>query len=709
MTAITAPYRFVPLSNLIAYPDWSDKVSHDKPFKDGVSGELTIALENHTPMCIGGIQESSTEYEPGKIHFFRTPDQNPAIPATSLKGMLRNVLEIASFSKMRQVEDQKLGVRDLTDAKNFYMTNIRNPQAGWLSFDSKKGWVIYPCSYARVHQQQVIDTFNLNYNVWAKSSTIMSRYAMLGICPSVVFEHTEEKNGKKLVDIGVTNGQEGSLVVTGQPGQIFDKGRSAKKYEFVFYNTQELPTKISSTVMSGFRQIHQDTKEWQYWQKNLNTLKHGVPVFYHTDGSEVRSLGLAMLYKLPYKNSIHDAISHTNLQHIDETAKADMSDLLFGFIAEDENQVGLRGRVQIGMAELEDKTPMLQFSPPVVLSAPKPTYYPAYIYQNEGSKEFSQLMQNNARIAGWKRYQAKTYEEYPILESKVLQNKRVQVKLETIAQNSQFSFNIRVHNLLPVELGALLWSLDFGECDACCHVLGMGKPFGLGRVKLRLLDSKLKPNDQSEIEDIATYLQACRLEFQDFMNQVFEANEVSEITSWEDSDTLKALREYATPADRLDSYSYLSNPKQFVELKKRDYIDSFASEFHEYSPIDAAHSEDIKVAEFQSNIHQSMEAAKQISLVKVEAEARQKAKESASEEDVALYEVEDFIAKAEQELTSTMKKNAHKVLKEPYDLYLETFTDDQKIKLKQLAKQVHSLVGDTKQLTKIVEKIDMLI
>ena len=708
MTDITAPYRFVPLSNLIAYPSWSEKVSHDKPFKDGVSGELTIELENHTPMCVGGIQEASTEYEPGKINFFRTPDARPAIPASTIKGMLRNVLEIASFSKMKQVEDQKLGVRDLTDSRNFYMENMRSPQAGWLSFDNKKGWVIYPCSFARVHQQQIIDTFKVSYKDWANSATLMSRYDNLGICPSVKFNHTEEKNGKKLVDISHTSGQEGVLVVTGQPGQIFDKGKGAKKYEFVFYNTQELPVEVSTTVMSGFRQIHQDTKEWQFWQKNLSNLKHGVPIFYHSDGKVVRSLGLSMLYKLPYKNSIHDAVIHTNRQHIDDTAKADLSDLLFGYIAEDDRVAALRGRVQIGIAELLDETPMMQFSPPVVLSTPKPTYYPAYIYQTEGSEGYSQLMQDSARIAGWKRYQAKVYEEYPILEDKVLQNKRVQVKLETIANNSQFSFKIRVHNLLPVELGALLWSLDFGECKDCYHMLGMGKPFGLGRVKLKIIDNKLVLNNQDSLEDPKNYLQACRLEFQNFMNQVFEANGLDDSVRWEDSDAIKALREYATPTNRLDSYMYLSQPKEFVELKKRQYIDDFAKEFHEYSAINIESPEDVRVVEYQSNIKQSIEAAKQLLIAQAEAEDRQKAKENATEEDTSLYEIEDFIAKAEQEVTSTMKKNAHKLLKDPYDAYLDTFTDEQKAKLKQLAQKVHSLVGETKQLNKIVNKIESL-
>ena len=709
MPDVTAPYRFVPLSNLIVYPSWANKASHDKPFKDGISGEITIALKNQTPLCVGGQQSSSSEYEAGKIHFYKTPDGKLSIPGSSLKGMLKNVLEIASFSPMRQIEDQKLGVRDLTDSRNFYMDNIKNPKSGWLKFDEQKGWVIYPCSHNRVHQQQIIDTFKLSYKDWVDCQTVMDRYYKIGVCPDIKFEQTEEKNGKQLTDISRTQGNSGVLVMTGQPGAAFDKNKSAKKYEFVFFDTQEVALEVSSKVMSGFRQIHQDTKEWQFWQKNINTLKHGVPVFYHTDGSSVRSLGLAMMYKLPYKNSIHDAVGHTNAQHVNDSLNADkagMADLLFGYLGEQEGASGLRGRVQIGFAELQGSTPLLQFSPEVVLSAPKPTYYPAYIYQDGKSNGFNQLMQNHAKIAGWKRYQAKAVEGYPKLESKVLQNKKVQVKLETLANDSQFYFKIRLHNIRPVELGALLWSLDFGESDKCCHALGMGKPFGLGQVKLSMVNSHLVRNDGKDIEDETAWLAGCRIEFQKYMNNIFEANDIGTITKWEDCNVIKALREYATPTNALDSYKYLSEPKDYADLKKREYLDKFANDFHQYEPIEIDDPKQIKAVEYQSNIDESIENAKVQLVEQAKAKVREQAKQNATEEEMALYEIEDFIAKAKQELTNTMKEDAHKVLKESFTTYQDTFTDEQKTKLQALSNELSEVVGTKKQLDKVVNQIN---
>lgn len=704
MPEITAPYRFVPLSNLIVYPNWSDKVSHDKPFRDGTSGEMTIELENQTPLCVGGRQTASSIQEAGKVHFYRTPENEIAIPGTSLKGMLRNVLEIASFSPMQQVEDQKLGVRDLTDSKNFYMSNISNPQSGWLTFDDQQGWIIRPCSYYRVHQEQIIKTFKLTLGEWVSSSTAMERYNKVGICPEINCEFSEEKNGKKVVDISLSGNLNGVLVMTGQPGASFDK-KGAKKYEFVFYNSSDKVKKVSSSVMSGFRQIHQDTKEWQFWQEKLNNLKYGIPVFYHADRDLVQSLGLAMMYKLPYKNSIHDAISHTNLAHIQSSKKLGMADLIFGHLDEEAGENSLRGRVQVGFAFLQDRTPLLQFSPEVVLSSPKATYYPAYIYQDGGGNGFNQLMQNNVKIAGWKRYQAKEPETYPKLELKVQQNKKVQVKLETLANQSRFQFKIRWHNLRPAELGALLWSLDFSSCDECCHALGMGKPFGLGQVKLTIKNSRLIRNDGGTIEDTSAWLAACRLDFQNYMDDAFKANHIKS-TTWEDCDVIKALREFATPTQDLDGYQYLSAPKDYVTLKKRMYLDEFANSFHKYHPVDVENPTQLQTVDYQSDITQRLQEVEERKIQQEVAEARKEAKQNASEEEKALYDIEDFISKAEIELTNTMKEDAHKILKNVYDSYQDTFDEEQVEKLKLLANKLSNVIGSKKQLDKIVKKIN---
>lgn len=63
LTQINAPYNFVPLSDTVVTPEWAHQVSHDLPFKDGISGELELTIEALSPIMVGGEQKQGTERE----------------------------------------------------------------------------------------------------------------------------------------------------------------------------------------------------------------------------------------------------------------------------------------------------------------------------------------------------------------------------------------------------------------------------------------------------------------------------------------------------------------------------------------------------------------------------------------------------------------------------------------------------------------------
>lgn len=59
-------------------------------------------------------------------------------------------------------------------------------------------------------------------------------------------------------------------------------------------------------------------------------------------------------------------------------------------------------------------------------------------------------------------------------------------RMKPVKTGVTFGFRIYFESLLDFELGALLWALSLpGEIDKdYCHSLGMGKPLGLGAVKI---------------------------------------------------------------------------------------------------------------------------------------------------------------------------------------------------------------------------------
>lgn len=119
------PYHFVPVNN----PDVSkwlskDKLkhseepclhTHDRYFdkkddKKVYNGRLLCRLETKTPMFIGGKRVPGDKTEPQEIDPFML-DGKCAIPATSLRGMLSSIVEAASSSSLRVLDDKVLSRR----------------------------------------------------------------------------------------------------------------------------------------------------------------------------------------------------------------------------------------------------------------------------------------------------------------------------------------------------------------------------------------------------------------------------------------------------------------------------------------------------------------------------------------------------------------------------------------------------------------------
>lgn len=709
--SLSAPYRFVPLSRLVVLPDWGRQASHDVPFADGLSGELTLRLTAETRLCVGGTQDKATDSAPGRVHFFRTPHGQPAIPGSSIKGMLRSVIEIASFSRFRQVEDQRLSVRDLSHAQTPYCKAIvhADVDAGWLSFKNGQ-WHITPCAFSRLHQEELIRQAGISREKWVQLKTAPQRYGAIGIYPKVRFDRVEPMRNKQSQWLAIPKQDgalQGRIVVTGQPGRDYT-ARNAKKYEFIFHDSEAAALPVAPDVMSGFRQIHENSREWLFWREKLSadTLELGIPVFFHGKNGTVQSLGLAMMYKLPFANSLHDAIRHTTAAHLDGSAP-DLAELIFGYIEDGNRETGLRGRASVGMATLlpreDGQQHNPQFAPPCVLNGPKPTFYPAYIRQ-EGSTPRT-LMDSNSELAGWKRYPVKT-EHVPALSGDTAKNPKVQVQLETLPQGTSFSTRLRFHNLRRVELGALLWALDFGGRHELRHALGMGKPFGFGQISIVIEGSKLRPNDPDErIGDTSkNYLHACRQEFIDLMNQTLAAAGDKTFQSWEESGPIKALLDYAKPARQDTDLAYIPEPQAFVAFRRPDHLDEVKQVFHTFAGISPSNGYDTtNLRGYESRFASNLEQAERVlEDVRKKLELAQK-KANATPEETILIEIE-VLSSAYLAGTAnrTQKDNLRKGLSEAFRIWPD-LTPSQQLTLRKHAQALEG--AEDKALMKAVKKI----
>jgi len=543
---ITAPYGFVPLGPVLE-PEWLTHATetpflHDVPFSDGVSGTFDLVIENETPLCVAGPQDDRDRKPPRQS--FRLPDGTFAIPGSSLRGALRNVVEIASFSRMTLVNDHRYAVRDLHN-KELYGKHVsgilRNltsgktepmpvVNAGWLTIrdggDDDHYGEIAPCHFAKVEYKPLtgyarslgLDRFNPNkkqssadkYKAWGDAS----RAIRVPVVP------IRERTKLTPTDYGIVKSGgtpiQGTLVFTGQP-QNHDpnrqsKGRgsgNAKHHDFVFYGDGGAPVKVSKKIYQDFCFGHADrgqqnrmddspNEEWRFWKEKMEQEGAKVPVFYLLEDEReprLRAFGLAMMFRLAYKYSIHEALANAP-GHDQSVARLDLAEGLFGTVRKPPggNTLTLRGRVQLGHATAENR-PMEGGVETVILSAPKASYYPNYVTQDQrdgrvrrdrdGKALYTTWMDKGSLPRGWKRYHAQTKVQRPPIGSKV-NVENVGTRFRPLAEGAVFRARVNVHNLRPEELGALLWAITFGDDAEARHTIGLARPLGFGRVRMKV-------------------------------------------------------------------------------------------------------------------------------------------------------------------------------------------------------------------------------
>ena len=489
---ITAPYNFVPLNEKVFFPSWSDAVSHDTPFEDGESGIINIKIATKSPLFIRN-HENESEFCNYNGEYF--------IPAPTLKGMLRNVTEIMSFSKMSFIDDTTYSLRDLKYDK--YMEHFKDSvQCGWFYKDGDK-YKIEDCGTPyRLKYDEIDKNFGINFKQNFMKGTFQNsnspykkafeKYKLLNnLTKSQNIEDktftfaidTTDRAGRKILRFEKEGSIKGQIVLTGHPSQRNEQGKiSGKIYDFVFATKENAKVyEVDKKVFENFKFAYFDGRDtqpkespdWTYWKKKL---KNGekVPVFFHKNISGVSSFGLSYLYKFPYKKSIFEALLKSH-----QSSDTDLASTLFGYTQKiDDKQYSLKGRVYFSHAKISQKVKPLQ-QRYVLLGSPKASYYPIYLVQNGG--EYKTLMDESSILAGWKRY--------PIHKNFTHKDdgKSTQTTAITpLPQDVVFYAQIKLHNMKKIEIGALLSALTFHNTPNTYHSLGMAKPYGYGKVRVEI-------------------------------------------------------------------------------------------------------------------------------------------------------------------------------------------------------------------------------
>lgn len=538
---ITAPYNFVPLNDKIFYPPWASedalKNIHDVPFEDGESGVIELEITAKSPIFIKD-GKNPNEF----CHFINeNGGKEYYIPATSIKGMIRNVLEIISFGKIRIDEGKHkkyLSVRDMTNRKN--LVGMVNEDTGGCGFLVKNGnsYIIEKCADIRT----ICLLKNTNYEEIGKLETAKEKYKKFGLLKEINFTPYDEKSKTKTgQEITIKRakfdkqGRKGILVFMGN----IDK----KRHEFVFAKNGK-KIQLDKNVFEDFKKVYfdnEDSIDGQYWKEQFNK-GMPVPIFYMGNDIKITAIGLTQLFKLAYKKTIFEAA-----RQVGEETKFDLAETIFGTVRGDK---ALKGRVYF--SHLKSSFERFEAPKEGVFGTPNPSYYPNYLEQRPNGPYIT-LMSKDAKIRGYKRYPLHESSEKLSVGN---DNEKMKVKFKPLSANSVFKGKIVFHNLKKVEIGALISAITFhGRSNKFMHNIGFAKPYGYGKIDIELALQGLKYSQDEYLK-----------EFEKQMNEF--------VPNWLNTEQLTELRKMASVGykdSRLLRYQQLENEKSEYFKGKNNY------------------------------------------------------------------------------------------------------------------------------------------
>ena len=510
-------------------------------------------------------------------------------------------------------------------------------KAGWLMKSGDESVWVLPCKYARIHladilrfKQALLGTPTPPpQGALYQRQDAKKRYewfvrhvhggkaalnARFDIGPPRPYRHN---NGNITITYSrcrhatTGGGTPGTLVLTGKPQDGIDPG--SKKLEFVFHGPDRSGAavtgiggalQVEDDVWDAFRLLHEEqpgrdvNPNWEFWRSEFDN-GNPVPVFYWKERGRITTLGTAFAFKAAHRKSARDLLGHSHPGHLvpTESMKLDLAHLVFGVAAEHDGGRGLKRRARFGLARADGDPQPSRPRHPSILLGPKPSYVGLYVRQRYDNqplphgeplatytplKRPHQPHLHRPELSGVKIWPAQDpgrFAPRPV-SGDLANNRRVQTRLVTLPPGTVFRSRLTFHNLRPVELGALLWALSFGDSAAFGdnannvtkhHRLGMGKPLGLGEVTVRVTGPDTEAACPNSGPAVATVSAAGLVrDFEEHMKSEYGPD-------WSNSKQVSALLEAARPNATAASHLQYMTLKQYQSAKRdAEYLPDYA-------------------------------------------------------------------------------------------------------------------------------------
>jgi CRISPR-associated protein (TIGR03986 family) len=661
-------YRFVPLaSHVLPAPvqlEGQPALSHARPVPGGFSGQITLDLVAETPVLFGKVGEDEV-VRPARLWDGNGPF---VMPGSAVRGMLRGVYRIATFSALSPVNKDHIFANRSPDYLEYLLNNgdfgevdsKPPPRPGWLqaSGNAHDGftWTITPASgepaalcYSVLAPMIVDDSAVEEFH-----KQKLRKRNRLGELRDLLATLRDRLTGKYTAQSRVSVWRD--LTVSARHSLVtrnFNQLQQLVPAGHYLHLTGPMPTKSSENLfpdpdptaealpvpkrvmdaflmaastyskagadypMGGRRSLRDDSFRlavlgWKGRPPGLlaslgvmdgadwrEDNPPGIPVFYYEstqmrrgDGEEqgppsIVAFGAPELFRIGHKHSVGAVLGRKPAALA--SGVLDWSDALFGRVSERQQQAAeegddaapraggppntgnlpsLKSRLRFHFAKAEGATPLCEIK--VVQGAPKASYDPFYLSRmkldlyeqkaddrGEDRRELVQATWDsaNAELNGHKRYPACMTASNSYRGNATDAQANMANTVQPLESGCTFKVVIDFHNLHPLELGAVLWSLCFGDRSVLAgsgetsryrHVAGRLRNKGFGRLRpasLRLAALRQNPMPQElRIETVTT----CASEQADLLMRAFEVSMDAELeqregTGFYASDQISAL------------------------------------------------------------------------------------------------------------------------------------------------------------------------
>ncbi|HAH54710.1 MAG TPA: TIGR03986 family CRISPR-associated RAMP protein [Flavobacterium sp.] len=579
-----APYNFVELPEQVVTVDPDSLPSGDRYHLDRKTGIIECTLTTESPLYIrcGMTTADFTKYSELPEKYSKPPkdateqqkkqweeekkqwetarktvlapfftyrsDLLPVLPGSSLRGMLRTLVEIVSFSKIDRVSDEhRLFFRAVASNKNKeswgkeykeYVEPVEpeKVKAGYLKKDNQ-GWYIQPATTEKDKTFAWVRETSLSLPDFQQfnDNNYYPQYIPVSYERADIDQHDKAKpkrlfaHNVGLVEIHPT--KKGVLVTSGNMKQKKDESSPRRNHCVVFAEDKNADRlQIDDTAIAHYRNALTDFQKTDPFDKDWGVLqeKENHPVFYcppEKGKNIVGFFGQSPNFRIPYSpkgNGHATTVVDFIPEDLRKLASIDLADAIFGWVKQESEDEKLpkgfdkqrAGRVFLTDALYQSHQNGIWYEDkpftPQILSGPKPSCFPHYLVQPSADKSelkhYASEPVTETVIRGHKLYWHKGDHRYFKVENPDDKPKKVIVSpkkvsdtqttlIKPIKKGVTFKFDIHFENLSDVELGALLWVLSLssdksqqlatGKADEkYCFSLGMGKPLGMGAVKI---------------------------------------------------------------------------------------------------------------------------------------------------------------------------------------------------------------------------------